>query len=37
VPERWWKVMLILAVGDNDLQRVTSDTRVIAVDMPNTQ
>jgi len=37
VPERYWKVMLILPVGEDDLQRITSDTRIIAVDMPNTQ
>ncbi|MBZ0205930.1 MAG: DNA/RNA non-specific endonuclease [Flavobacteriales bacterium] len=37
VPERYWKVMLILPVGEDDLQRITSDTRIIALDMPNTQ
>ena len=37
VPERYWKVMLILPVGEDDLERITSDTRIIAVDMPNTQ
>ena len=37
VPERYWKVMLILPMGEDDLQRVSSDTRVIAVDMPNAQ
>ncbi|SMB84211.1 DNA/RNA non-specific endonuclease [Hymenobacter roseosalivarius DSM 11622] len=36
VPNRTWKVIVILPVGDNDAARVTSSTRVIAVDMPNT-
>jgi endonuclease G len=35
VPNRTWKVIVILPVGDNDVTRVTSSTRVIAVDMPN--
>lgn len=35
VPKRTWKVIVILPVGDNDIARVTSTTRVIAVDMPN--
>lgn len=30
-------MILILPVGEDDLQRITSDTRIIAVDMPNTQ
>lgn len=37
VPSRVWKVMLILPVGNNDVNRVTTTTRVIAVDMPNNQ
>ncbi|MGE3822760.1 MAG: DNA/RNA non-specific endonuclease [Bacteroidia bacterium] len=37
VPSRVWKVMLILPVGNNDVNRVTTSTRVIAVDMPNNQ
>ncbi len=37
VPARTWKVMLILPVGNNDVNRVSTATRVIAVDMPNTQ
>jgi endonuclease G, mitochondrial len=37
VPSRTWKVILVLPVGDNDLGRVATDTRIIAVDMPNTQ
>jgi endonuclease G len=38
VPARYWKVLLILPNDDApDIPRITSDTRVIAVDMPNTQ
>lgn len=37
VPARVWKVAVILPVGSNDLSRISSSTRVIAVDMPNTQ
>lgn len=36
VPNRTWKVIVILPVGENDVARVTSTTRIIAVDMPNT-
>lgn len=36
VPERIWKVALVLPIGNNDVQRVDGNTRVIAVDMPNT-
>ncbi|SNC68317.1 endonuclease G [Hymenobacter gelipurpurascens] len=36
VPNRTWKVIVILPVGDNDASRVSATTRVIAVDMPNT-
>ncbi len=35
VPERFWKVILILPLGDDDLGRITQRTRVIAVEMPN--
>jgi endonuclease G len=35
VPNRTWKVIVILPVGDNDVARITNTTRVIAVDMPN--
>lgn len=35
VPAHIWKVAVILPVGDNDLNRVTTGTRVIAVDTPN--
>ena len=37
VPARYWKVLLILPDGQDDLSRITPDTRVIAVDIPNTQ
>ncbi|MCC9165639.1 DNA/RNA non-specific endonuclease [Pontibacter sp. XAAS-A31] len=35
VPKRIWKVLVVLPEGENDLQRINSDTRVIAVDTPN--
>ncbi|UPL49660.1 DNA/RNA non-specific endonuclease [Hymenobacter sublimis] len=35
VPNRTWKVIVVLPVGDNDVARITAATRVIAVDMPN--
>lgn len=37
VPSRFYKVVVILPVGSNDINRVSSSTRVIAVDMPNVQ
>lgn len=37
VPESIWKVIVVIEHGDNDLQRVNNNTRVIAVDMPNEQ
>lgn len=37
VPSNTWKVIMILPDGENDVDRVTSNTRVIAVDMPNSQ
>lgn len=37
VPSHYWKVIVILPVGNNDVSRVSSSTRVIAVDMPNNQ
>lgn len=37
VPSNVWKVVLILPNGTNDIGRVTAETQVIAVDMPNTQ
>lgn len=35
VPAVLWKVILVLPVGTNDINRVSYDTRVIAVWMPN--
>ncbi|MBF9252504.1 DNA/RNA non-specific endonuclease [Pontibacter sp. 172403-2] len=35
VPARIWKVLVVLPQGDNDLQRINTSTRVIAVDTPN--
>jgi endonuclease G len=35
VPSNVWKVAVIIPVGDNDITRVTSSTRVIAVNTPN--
>lgn len=37
VPSRMWKVVVILPVNTNDVNRIDAGTRVIAVDMPNTQ
>lgn len=35
IPASVWKVVVVLPVGKNDLTRVTTRTRVIAVSMPN--
>lgn len=37
VPSQYWKVILVIPAGTNDLTRVTTTTRTIAVMMPNTQ
>jgi len=37
VPNRVWKVVIILPDGGNDVSRVSTSTRVIAIDTPNTQ
>ncbi|MFN5306096.1 MAG: DNA/RNA non-specific endonuclease [Bacteroidota bacterium] len=37
VPSRCWKVIVVLPNGSNDVSRVSTSTRVIAVDMPNNQ
>lgn len=37
VPAFVWKVIVVLPVGENDVNRVTANTRVIAVRMPNNQ
>ncbi|NML67943.1 DNA/RNA non-specific endonuclease [Hymenobacter sp. RP-2-7] len=35
VPSNCWKVVVVLPVGSNDVNRITSNTRVIAVNTPN--
>ena len=35
VPARCWKVLVVLPMGSNDVSRITSSTRVIAVSTPN--
>jgi endonuclease G len=35
VPSNCWKVVVVLPVGSNDVSRITSSTRVIAVNTPN--
>lgn len=35
IPQACWKIVVVLPQGDNDLQRITPETRVIAVSMPN--
>src|SRR5205085_356826 len=37
VPSATWKVALILPVGTNDVSRVTTSTRTIAIIIPNVQ
>jgi endonuclease G len=37
VPSHFWKVIVVLPNGTNDVSRVNTSTRVIAIDMPNTQ
>ena len=37
VPNRVWKVAVILTKGNGDLARVTESTRIIAIDTPNDQ
>ncbi|MDQ4120766.1 MAG: DNA/RNA non-specific endonuclease [Acidobacteriota bacterium] len=37
VPAQTWKVILVLPVGDNDVSRVNTNTRTIAVIMPNNE
>ncbi len=36
VPARFWKIIVVLDNGNNDLQRINANTRVIAIDTPNT-
>ena len=35
VPSNCWKVVVVLPVGNNDVARVSSSTRIIAVNTPN--
>lgn len=37
VPNRVWKVILVISNGGDDLNRVNANTRVIAVDIPNSE
>ena len=37
MPARCWKVVVILPTGTDDATRVSSATRVIAIDTPNDQ
>lgn len=37
VPKVFWKVMIVLPTGSNDLSRIKATTRAIAVCMPNKQ
>lgn len=37
VPDSFWKVALVLPNGSNDISRVSTSTRMIAVNMPNDQ
>jgi endonuclease G len=37
VPNRTWKVVVVLPNGNDDINRVNTNTRIIAIDMPNTQ
>jgi len=36
VPSRIWKVLVVLPEGENDISRITTHTRIIAVNTPNT-
>jgi endonuclease G len=35
VPESFWKVIVILPIGSNDISRIDAQTRVIAINVPN--
>jgi endonuclease G len=37
VPKVFWKIIVVLPEGDNDLDRIDANTKTIAVCMPNTQ
>lgn len=36
IPEKCWKIIVVLTAGNNDLARINGNTRVIAAQMPNT-
>ena len=35
VPASLWKIIVVLPIGKNDLQRINENTRIIAVNIPN--
>lgn len=37
VPARFWKVIVVIPEGSNDINRIQENSRIIAVDMPNQQ
>jgi len=37
VPKTFWKVLVVIRRGNNDLSRINAETRTIAVCMPNRQ
>ncbi|GAA4403223.1 DNA/RNA non-specific endonuclease [Nibrella viscosa] len=37
VPASLWKIIVVLPTGSDDAQRVSTNTRIIAVNIPNTQ
>lgn len=37
VPASLWKIIVVLPTGSDDASRVSTDTRIIAVNIPNTQ
>jgi len=37
VPKQTWKIIIILAYGEDDLKRIDGNTRIIAIDIPNSE
>jgi endonuclease G len=35
VPARFWKIIILIPVGDNDLSRINANTEIVCVDTPN--
>ena len=35
VPASLWKILIVLPIGQNDVQRINENTRIIAVNIPN--